>query len=213
MTQAVAPGVRATAINLDSRRQWTAVSDAAGIYNFPILPAGEYRITATHPGFKRFAAHMGLEVNQVIRIDIRLEVGAIDESVEVTADEGVLQTDSTEVGLVIGTRENASLPIDGRNFISLTLLAPGVVAPNLALFTNGQRSASGGRPYVNGNRKEANNFQLDGVDNNQTTDNLVSYQPSPDAIHEFKLITANAPAEYGNYQGGVVNVKIGRAHV
>ncbi len=207
-TLAIVPGVRVTATDAGSRRQWTTLSDDGGAYTFPTLPAAEYRITTLHAGFKSLTAHVSLEVHQIIRLEIRLEVGTIDETVEVTTNGAVLQTDSTEVGLVIDTRENASLPINGRNFISLTFLMPGVVATNLATFTNGQRSTSGGRPYVNGNRKEANNFQLDGVDNNQTTDNLVSYQPSPDAIQEFKLITANAPAEYGNYHGAIINVTL-----
>ena len=120
----------------------------------------------------------------------------------------MLHTDSMETGLVVSGHEIANLPANGRNFIALTLLAPGVVAPHLASFANGLRSASGGRPYVNGNRKEANNFQLDGVDNNQTTDNLVSYQPSPDAIQELRLVTNNAPAEFGNYQGGIIHVTL-----
>ncbi len=70
------------------------------------------------------------------------------------------------------------------------------------------RTTGGGRPYVNGNREEANNFLLDGMDNNFTSDNLVSYQPNPDAIEEFNLITNNASAEFGNFQGGIINVII-----
>jgi hypothetical protein len=70
------------------------------------------------------------------------------------------------------------------------------------------RTSGGGRPYVNGNREEGNNFLLDGVDNNQTTDNLSSYQPNPDAIAEFNMITNNPSAEFGNFQGGIVNVVI-----
>ena len=73
-------------------------------------------------------------------------------------------------------------------------------------FTNGQRTGAGGRPYVNGNREEANNFLLDGVDNNNNTSNMISYQPNVDAIEEFRMITTNASAEFGNFQGAVVNV-------
>ena len=91
--------------------------------------------------------------------------------------------------------------------MALTLLTAGVTTPDPASFNSGQR-AGGGRPYVNGNREESNNFLLDGVDNNFTSDNLVSYQPNPDAIEEFKLITNNASAEFGNFQGGIINVVI-----
>ena len=92
--------------------------------------------------------------------------------------------------------------------MALTLLTAGVTTPDPASFNSGLRTTGGGRPYVNGNREESNNFLLDGVDNNFTSDNLVSYQPNPDAIEEFKLITNNASAEFGNFQGGIINVVI-----
>ena len=100
------------------------------------------------------------------------------------------------------------LPLISRNPVALTLLTAGVTTPDPTSFNSGLRSAGGGRPYVNGNREESNNFLLDGVDNNFTSDNLVSYQPNPDAIEEFKLITNNASAEFGNFQGGIINVVI-----
>ena len=85
-----------------------------------------------------------------------------------------------------------------RNYVQLTLLAPGSVNPNPGtLKDSGSLTAFGGRPYVNGNREQANNFLLDGVDNNQVSDNLVGYSPSPDAIQEFNMITQNASAEFG----------------
>lgn len=119
-----------------------------------------------------------------------------------------MQTDSTQVGSVISSKTIVNTPLISRNPIALTLLAPGVTTPNPSGFNSGVRTAGGGRPYVNGNREEANNFLLDGVDNNQTTDNLSSYQPNLDAIAEFKMITNNASAEFGNFQGGIINVVI-----
>ncbi len=93
--------------------------------------------------------------------------------------------------------------------MELTLLIPGVTATDPSTFNTGTRAdASGGRPFVNGNREQSNNFLLDGVDNNQVSDNLGPYQPSPDAIQEFKVITNNASAEFGNFQGGVINMVI-----
>ena len=92
--------------------------------------------------------------------------------------------------------------------MSLTLLTPGVTTTNPSGFNNDQRTTGGGRPYVNGNRKEANNFLLDGIDNNQVSDNLTSYQPNLDAISEVKMITNNASAEFGNFQGGIVSVNL-----
>jgi hypothetical protein len=88
------------------------------------------------------------------------------------------------------------------------LLSPGSVNPNPMTLTGPGTTANSGRPYINGNREQANNFLLDGLDNNQVSDNLVGYTPSPDAIQEFNLITNNASAEFGNFQGGIVSVSI-----
>src|SRR5260370_33339336 len=95
-----------------------------------------------------------------------------------------------------------------RNPFALTLLAPDVTTPNPSGFNNGVRTTGGGRPYVNGNREEGNNFLLDGVDNNLTSENQTAYQPNPDAIQEFRMITNNASAEFGNFQGGIVSIVI-----
>ncbi len=100
-------------------------------------------------------------------------------------------------------------PLMSRNLMELTLLIPGVTATDPSTFNTGTRAdASGGRPFVNGNREQANNFMLDGIDINQVSDNLGPYQPSPDAVQEFKVITNNASAEFGNFQGGVINMVI-----
>ena len=109
---------------------------------------------------------------------------------------------------IIDSTTNDALPLATRNYVQLTLLAPGAVTPNPASFNNGDNTASGGRPYINGNREQANNFILDGMDNNQVSDNLVGFTPAPDAIQEFNLITQNASAEFGNYQGGIVSTTI-----
>ena len=198
--------VQLAALEMDSGRSWAASSDAMGSYSFPILPAGRYRVTARHDGFKTFSAEaLDLSVNPVARLDITMEVGSVSETVEVTGTSArVIQTDSTDLGLVLFSHDAVGLPANGRNFISHILLVPGAISPNLAPWTTGQRTSNGGRPYRGiRNSKEDNNFQLDGVDANQTTDSLVAYQPSPDAIQDIHMITNNAPAEFGNYQGAV----------
>lgn len=120
----------------------------------------------------------------------------------------VLQTESTQLGQVIDSRTNTTLPLATRNYVQLTLLAPGSVHPDPSSFTNGQTTSGSGRPYVNGNREQANNFILDGMDNNQVSDNLVGYAPSVDAIQEFNEITQNAPSEFGNFMGGIISTQI-----
>ncbi len=139
---------------------------------------------------------------------MQMKMGQVSETVEVTGAAPVLQTDRTEVSTVIDSTTNDALPLATRNYVQLTLLAPGAVTPNPSSFNNGDNTANGGRPYINGNREQANNFILDGMDNNQVSDNLVGFTPAPDAIQEFNLITQNASAEFGNYQGGIVSTTI-----
>ena len=147
-----------------------------------------------------------LDMNQVARIDVALQVGNVTQTVDVTSAAPLLQTQSTEVGTVIDERTNVELPLATRNYVQLTLLAPGSIHPNPAGFKSGLTTSSSARPNVNGNREQANNFMLDGLDNNQVSDNLVGYAPAVDAIQEFNEITLTAPAEFGNYMGGIVSV-------
>jgi carboxypeptidase family protein len=181
----------------------------AGAYNITRVPVGTYTLKITAPGFQT-SVHpaITLELNQTARIDMQMKIGAISETVEVTGAAPILKTETTTVDTVIDANTNDRLPLATRNYVQLTLLAPGSVTPNPDSFNNGDNTANGGRPYINGNREQANNFVLDGVDNNQVSDNLLGYTPAPDAIEEFNLITQNAPAEFGNYQGGIVNASI-----
>ena len=202
-------GATVMAKDQDRGTEWPTTSNEDGIYNFPRIPVGTYSLKIEAKGFKTsLQPALTLEVNQRARLDIRMEVGGITETVTVSAEAALLQTDTTQVGAVIGAEKIVNTPLVSRNPIALTLLVPGVTNPNPSSFNSGMRTTGGGRPYVNGNREEGNNFLLDGVDNNQTTDNLSSYQPNLDAIAEFKMITNNASAEFGNFQGGIINVVI-----
>ena len=208
-SHAAVPGATVTATDTVRGTVWPTTTNSAGVYNLPRLPAGAYTVKATASGFATSTRPaFDLQMNQVARIDFELQVGQMTQTVEVTGAPPLLQTDTMQRGFVTNANFNVNLPLATRNFIQLTLLAPGVTTVNPASFTNGQRTGGGGRPYVNGNREEANNFLLDGVDNNQTSDNLTSYQPSPDAIEEFNVITSNAPAQYGQFQGGIISTTI-----
>ena len=189
--------------------EWDTKTNEDGIYAFPRVPAGDYQVRVEASGFKAFVqASLHLDVNQRARLDVPMEVGAVSESVSVTADAALLQTETTQVGTQINPQTIDHMALVSRNPVALTLLAPGVVTPNPATFNDGRRSTGNGRPYVNGNREEGNNFLLDGIDNNLTSENQTAYQPNPDAIAEFRMITNNASAEFGNFQGGVINVVI-----
>ncbi len=198
---------KVNAKDLDRGVDWPTVTNQDGIYAFPRVPPGRYELRVEASGFKTYVnPEVALEVNQRARVDVPMQVGSISESVSVTGDAPVLQTDTTQVGSVMEATAIDNTPLISRNPVALTLLTAGVTTTDPSSFNSGLRSAGGGRPYVNGNREESNNFLLDGVDNNFTSDNLVSYQPNPDAIEEFKLITNNASAEFGNFQGGIINV-------
>ena len=121
----------------------------------------------------------------------------------------LLQTDTSLLGNLVDSVTVSSLPLSTHNTNQLTLIsAPGVITPNLFGFQAAQNSFGTGRPYVNGAREQENNFLLDGMDNNQPDNNDVGYVPAPDAVQEFNLITGSAPADFGNYLGGVVNVTV-----
>ena len=147
-------------------------------------------------------------MNQQVQIDITVSVGDVRQTVEVTSSVPILQTEATQLGTVIDARTNVSLPLSTRNYVQLTLLTAGAVTTNPAGFGGSKTSFQSERPYVNGNREQTNNFLLDGMDNNQVSDNLVAYAPSVDAIEEFNMITQNASAEFGNFMGGIISVSI-----
>jgi carboxypeptidase family protein/TonB-dependent receptor-like protein len=209
-TGAAVASATVSARDLDRGTAWAATTNDDGIYAFPRIPNGSYSLKVEAPGFKSdLHPHIVLEVNQRGRVDVVLQLGAVSESVEVSGDVALLQTETTQVGAVVGASTIDDSPLMSRNVIELALLIPGVTATDPSTFNTGTRAdSSGGRPFVNGNREQANNFLLDGIDSNQVSDNLGPYQPSPDALQEMRIITSNASAEFGNFQGGVINMVI-----
>src|SRR6266849_8825609 len=133
-----------------------AKTNDAGAYNITRLPVGTYSLKVTAPGFQT-SAHQAftLVLNQTARVDVQMKVGQVSETVEVTGDAPVLQTERAEVSTIIDSQTNDRLPLATRNYVQLTLLAPGAVSPNPANFNNGDNTANGARPYINGNREQA----------------------------------------------------------
>jgi hypothetical protein len=206
---AAVAGAKITATDTQRGTQYTATTNGDGRYTISNILVGAYNIKVENAGFQTATqSDITLQLNQVAKLDFSLQVGNVATTVEVTSAAPVLQTESTQLGQVIDARTNTTLPLATRNYVQLTLLAPGSVHPDPSSFTNGQTTANSGRPYVNGNREQANNFILDGMDNNQVSDNLVGYAPSVDAIQEFNEITQNAPAEFGNFMGAIVSTQI-----
>jgi hypothetical protein len=203
-------GAAVTANDTDRGSLWTATTNDSGSYNLARLPVGNYGVKVSAPGFDTAVRPpITLVLNETAHIDFQLKVGQVSTTVEVTSAAPVLQTESAQVNTVMDARTNDDLPLATRNYIQLTLLSPGAISVDPKSFNTGASTAEeGGRPYINGNREQANNFLLDGVDNNQASDNLVGFTPSPDSIAEFSVITQNASAEFGNYNGGIISATL-----
>jgi carboxypeptidase family protein len=202
-------GATITATDTDRGTTYTAKTNESGIFNLARLPIGNYQVKVEATGFQTSVQNgLTLVLNQTARLDFKLSVGAVTTTAQVTAEAPQLQSETTQVSTLIDSTTVSTIPLATRNYVQLTLLAPGSVHPDASSFNNGDNVASGGRPFINGNREQSNNFILDGMDNNQTSDNLLGYTPSPDAIQEFNLITNNASADFGNFMGGIVNASI-----
>jgi hypothetical protein len=203
---ATVPGATVTATNQATNVVYTALSNEAGNYTITSLPVGTYVVKAELASFKTAATKpIQAEAMQVVRIDFKLELGSLEQTVEVTGETPVLQTENATVGEVISGTTLQALPLNGRNASQLSLSLPGVVTPNPGSFTGARNTGGGGRPYVNGNREQTNNYTIDGVDMNESIDNLIAYQPSPDALAEISVETNNYSADTGNVAGAVIS--------
>jgi hypothetical protein len=202
---ATVPGVTVTATNVATNVEHAGVTNEAGSYTITPVPVGTYVIKAELSGFRTATtAPIALEARQVARLDLKMSVGPVAETVQVTSTAPILQTETTTVGEVISGNTVQSLPLNGRNTGQLTLLLPGTVTYNPRGFTN-IGSVNMNRPFVNGNREQTNNFTVDGFDVNETIDNRVAYQPIPDALAEISVETNNYAADVGNVGGAVVS--------
>jgi hypothetical protein len=200
---------------VDRGTTYATKTNGDGVFNLQRLPVGTYEIKVTAAGFRTAQqSAVTLVLDQIARFAFQLQVKSVTEVMEVIDQAPTLQTDTAQVGTVIDARTNDNLPLASRNFVQLTLLSPGALTIDPQTMNTGSQTSQqiagngGGRPYINGNREESNNFILDGVDDNQASENAVGFTPSPDAIQEFNVITQNASAEFGNFQGGVVSASI-----
>ena len=209
---AVVADAKITVVNEGTGLTRTVTSDANGEYVVPSIPTGRYTVTAEVAGFKTLAlSNIELGVDQRARIDLKLEVGALTESVTIEAVSPLLQTSSSELGTTVRTEQLLAMPLNGRNFVSLTRSVPGVLRgiPGANIDGAGSLAWRASASFsANGQRARDNNFMLDGVDNNETWLQTVVIFPSVDALDEFKLQTSTYSAEFGRSLGGVVNLQI-----
>jgi hypothetical protein len=211
-TGAVVPGATVTVTNTGTGFSRSVVTDAHGEYTAPSIPTGTYTVSAEITGFKKVSkTNVLVGVDQKVRIDIGLELGAMEEVVEIQAETPLLQTSSSDLGTTVVEQQIKTLPLNGRNFVSLTRTVPGILRGNPGANIDGAGSLAwraSASFSANGQRPRDNNYILDGVDNNETWLQTVVIFPSVDALEEFKLQTSNYSAEFGRSLGGVVNLQI-----
>jgi outer membrane receptor protein involved in Fe transport len=190
------PGATVTVTNVETNLQRVLSSSGDGVYAAPSLAPGSYRVEVELPGFKpvrREGIH--LSTGEKARIDFDLTVGDVREQVTVTADAPILRAETASLGTVVGHEKVVQLPLNGRAFIMLATLAPGVaLPPNTQL------------PRINGGRPRTNEYLFDGISVLQPEPGQVAFFPVIDAIQEFKIEGNSPPAEFGRFNGGVVNL-------
>jgi hypothetical protein len=208
----VVPSAKVTVVNEGTGLTRTVQADSKGEFTVPSLPTGRYTVIAELAGFKTLTlSNVELGVDQRARMDLKLDVGAMTESVSVEATSPLLQTSSSELGTTVTTAQIEALPLNGRNFVNLTRTLPGVLRgiPGANIDGAGSLAWRASASFsANGQRARDNNFMLDGVDNNETWLQTVVIFPSVDALDEFKLQTSTYSAEFGRSLGGVVNLQI-----
>ncbi len=200
---AVIRKARVTVRNEETNTHREAVSNDDGDYTVALLTPGHYRVAVESTGFRRSVlTGVNVDVDQTVRLDFSLKIGATAEEVNVTDAPPIVQTDTSTLGQVVNNRLVQDLPLNQRNFLSFTLLVPGSQVPA----EGSQNSTQGGAISVNGAREQSNNFLLDGVDNNDPYINQYVTLPSVEAIQEFKVQSGDYSAEFGRGGGAQVNV-------
>ena len=199
-TGAVIPGVQITVINTATQVSRKAVTNQDGYYQVLALPIGNYKVTAEHEGFRTVASdEYKLLINQALRVDIRLRVGATAQTVDVGAQAAAVETVNSTLGQSVTGRTLTNMPLNGRDVLDLALLQPGVTESN-------DDNGGAGNYSIAGGRTDSVSFLLDGGNNNDLLDNSNLLDPNPDAIAEFRLLTSNYTAEYGRNGGGIISV-------
>jgi hypothetical protein len=202
-SDAVIPGAAVTVVNTATNVEFTTETNAAGRFVAPSLTPGPYRLAVEAEGFKRVErGGMVLEIDQTAQVSIKLEVGALTETIEVTGEAPLLEATTSSMGQVIDNRKIMNLPLNSRNPYRLALLVPGVSGRVEDQF-------NGGRLVVNGGRPGTNEILVDGVPSSPPLVNPIqgfSVLPSVDSVQEFKVQTNNYSAEYGRSGGSVINM-------
>ena len=214
-TGATVSGATVKLTNVGTNETRTMQSSSAGTYSFPNLIAGIYRVEVQTQGFKQFVQdNVEVQVDVATRVDAKLQVGNVTESVVVTSEAPPLQTDSASLGTTISQTEVESIPLSGRNVNNMLTLVPGVVAQGGTYGNAVSNQAGGARTNaigfgnyaIGGGFGNQSSFYIDGVASNAPAGNINALIPSQDIVQEFRVVTNNVGAEYGSYAGGIINL-------
>lgn len=217
VTDAAGAAVAGATVNLTdlgTNRQVSAQTDENGNFNILSLQPGRYQVEVTQPNFKTVKQDIVLTVAQNATVNIALEAGDVSETVTVEGGTELIESTSSAIGAVIDGKKAVELPLNGRNVLELARLTPGVTQGVVGGFATGAggdaetyrgQNTGGAALSVNGQRTQANNFLLDGVDNNESLVNTINIFPSAEATQEFRVQTSVATAEYGRGGGAIIN--------
>lgn len=204
---AVVPGATVMVTNAATNLSNSTETNSAGVYNIRFLQVGRYTLTIEAPGFARqISKPFTLEAGQDAKLDSQLSLQGTAATVDVNSElVPLINTENAQLATTLDKTAIDAVPLIGRNFVQLTMFVPGAVSTTPANFAGNAAIGVGGQQVsVNGNREQSNNYLLDGIEINETLNNGVGYNPSPDALDQVQVISANAPAEFGNVNGGAV---------
>jgi len=202
----VLPGATVTVENIGTRDVRTAVTSGTGDYVFTLLPIGTYTVKIELEGFSAETSRAVLTSGDRVRVDGRLSLGTVTETVEVSAEATLLQTDTSTLSARVTEEAVQDLPISGRNFVNIVSMVPGATPTNGAPGGNNNDRRQTSSVSINGGDGTDNNHLLDGMDNNERLIGTIGIKPAIDAIQEIRVQTNLYSAESGRTGGGVINL-------
>ena len=205
---AVVPGAQVKIHSLATGADRNLVTDSAGLYDAASLQPGDYQVQAVAPGFSTDTVQkVTLEVDQQETINLKLAIASAGDTIQVETAGDQIESETMTVGQVIDRATVQELPLNGRHFLDLTVLTPGgIVANSSGSLTATSRGLGANSFDSGGNREDSINFQMNGVNLNDMSQNQITFQPSISTTSEFKIDNSTFSAEYGRSSGSIVNV-------
>src|SRR6202045_1283605 len=217
-TGSAIPGATVVITNTQTGTKLTATTDQEGVFTFPVLSVGQYQIDVTSDAFQPYRnSRLVIDINSALVLDVTLQVKQQDQSIVVTEDTAQVETTDTQLGQVLGSKKVTEIPLNGRSYTDLFATQVGVTP----LTTSGAGNSTSGGGFgtvpvagasntgqfsINGQREDANGFSLNGANVQEGIGQQAGIIPNLDSIAEFRILTSNTDAEYGNFSGGLINV-------